>query len=507
MPRISEEYDKVQPPAGLLATAKNPEPITINTPPVTGYGTFPYPDSIGRLNYYDYFERLFLGQHFNAFNVKIDSELYGREYGRLRYVVANFAGLISRIVSDLLFGEPIVIKVPDGDQEFIEVLWDENKLDTQCYESALSNSYMGDGVFKIRAGLRTPSDTVSTCIIEDITPKIYFPRVNGFNVRENPNETTLAWTFKSDDTTYLRTEKHIPDKQIIENHVYEMNGNELVKEVDVGTYFNLQPQVYTGITESLIYHVPNWKTGDRYFGISDYSDLDSLFYAVNNRLTKIDNILDKHGDPILTVPQGILDEHGRVNKKALGVIEVHEGENNKPEYIVWDASLESAFKEIEKLVEMIYLMGEISPDILGLGQGVSDSGRALKFKLIRTIAKVSRKRNYYDRVIKDMLYTAQVFCKKWGLQVDGRTLKGEPVYPEIEWADGLPVDSIGQMDIETKAIDAGISSKKAAIMRVYGVDEKSAEAMLKESDAEKPKIELPKFGNSNPFEDNDEKKE
>ena len=284
----------------------------------SGKAVFPYPDSVNRLNDYEYFERLFLGNHYEAFRIRIDDDQYNKAYSRLRYVMINFAGLISKIVADMLFSEPVVIKASDGDQEFIEALWRENKMDVQCYESALSNSYLGDALFKIRTGQRREGTSdPSTVIIGDITPSIYFPEVNQFNVRAIPKYEELAWTFKVGNDDYLRKEVHKPG--LIENHVYKMRGNVIENEVDLAVLgvVGLMPIVPIGVTESLLSHVVNWKAGNRYFGLSDYYDLDSIFYAINNRMTKTDNVLDKHGDPILMVPPGIMDEKGQVKRKLL----------------------------------------------------------------------------------------------------------------------------------------------------------------------------------------------
>jgi hypothetical protein len=496
-----EEYDKVQAPLGVatpsaIANAQNQTP-TVS--PNQG-AIFPYLNASGRLKDYDYYTRLFMGKHYEAFNIMIDSDQYNRAYSRLRYVMVNFAGLISKIVADMLFSEPLVVTAPDGDQEFLEELWSENQMNVQCYESGLSNSYKGDAILKVRLGPRRAGED-STVIIEDITPNIYFPQGDPFNVRAKPDVEELAWTFKDAvGDSYLRREIH--HIGYIENKVNRMDGDKIGEEVGLEILGDNAPapMVETGIDRSLIIHIPNWKTGDRRFGISDYYDLDSLFYAVNNRMSKVDNVLDKHGDPILMVPPGVLNEKGQVNKKALGVIEVQDGENNKPEYIVWDASLENAFKEIEKLVEFIYLTGEISPDILGLGTGISDSGRALKFKLMRTIAKTARKKLYYDLALKEALYVAQLMAKKWSAKVNGVSLTKDPVKPEIKWGDGLPIDEAEQIDMETKAIDAGITTTKDAIMRVYGVDEQIAEDIVKDVKDEKA-VNLPKMnlGGNNPF--------
>lgn len=472
-----------------MATANAKQEVVDNTPKPNAIGMFPNEKERMRLDDYEYYRKLFLGKHFEAFRIKIDDVRYNRAYARLRYLVVNFAGLLSKIMADMLFSEPPTIKVPNGDQEWVDNFWRENKMDIQCYESALGNSYQGDALFKLRAGPRNAEEE-STVICEDINPKLYFPDIDGFNVRAEPKKIELKWTFTYGDKLYLRVESHEPGK--IYNKIYEMQGDRIIIEVAPSVVgLDLQAEENTNIDDPLVIHVPNWKTGDRHFGLSDYHDLDYLFYALNNRLSKIDNILDKHGDPILMVPQGVIDEKGQVNKKALGVIEIKEGENGKPEYIVWDASLQSAFTEVEKLVDFLYLTAEISPDILGLGQGTSDSGRALKFKLMRTIAKTQRKRLYYDQAIKELIYRAQVFAKANNLTVNGKVLQKEPVKPEIEWKDGLPIDDTELQDKLIQAIDAGIKSKKDVVMELEGVDEKNAEIKLQEIEDEKPKVELP----------------
>jgi hypothetical protein len=236
---------------------------------------------------------------------------------------------------------------------------------------------MGDALFKVRIGKRHPTNPKEkpTVIIEDISPTIYFPDVDQFNVRQDPEKKELAWTFTRGDNSYLRKEIHYSGR--IENKVYRMEDGKIKEEVglEILGIPDLKPVVETKIDDSLLIHVPNWKTGRRYWGISDYFDLDSLFYAINNRMTKTDNILDKHSDPILAVPEGILDENGQVKKAKLGMVEIPAGvgEEGKPEYIVWNASLDNAFKEIEKLVEMFFMISETSPDILGMGQGQAES--------------------------------------------------------------------------------------------------------------------------------------
>lgn len=301
---------------------------------------------------------------------------------------------------------------------------------------------------------------------------------------------------------YVRKEIHEIGK--IYNELWTLKDDGTIGDkVDIKVVLGIDPEEDTKVDRSLVIHIPNWKTSGRYFGISDYYDLDSLFYAINNRLTKIDNVLDKHTDPILAVPEGVLDEDGKVKRQALNMIEISpEAGKEKPEYIVWNANLEAAFKEIDHLVDMFYMVSEISPDVLGMGKGGAvESGRALKLKILRTIAKAARKKLYYDRAIKEAVYVAQLVAKAWNLDVNGVKLKGEPVIPDIEWNDGLPIDDAEAIDDEVKRIDAGLSSTKDSLMRLDGLDEKAAEAKAKEISDEK-KINMPTMNlGDNPFAD------
>lgn len=465
---------------------------TVTTTPPSNYNVFPYLNAVGRLSDYEYFNNLLLGQHWEAFNIRINSKDYTKDYGKLRYVTVNFAGLVSKIMADMLFSEPITVKASeDGDQDWVDAFVQDNRLNEQLYESALSNSALGDALFKLRVDKRRPNDEYPTIILEDFTPTIFFPNVSGFNVRSEPNYMELAWTFMVGNLKYLRKEVHKPGT--IEHHVYEMKDNTIQQEVELNILG--EPGLTgvgmiqdTGIDHYMIIHIPNWKTGNRFFGISDYYDLDKLFYAINNRFSKIDNILDKHSDPILMVPDGVLDEDGKVNKSALHMIEVPEGQGAKikPEYIVWNANLEAAFSEVDKLLNVFMMTAEITPDVLGMGQGLNDSGRALKFKLMRTIAKAQRKKLYYDRAIKEIIYVAELLAAKWDLGVGPQNLKlqGKPEYPEINWQDGLPIDDYEEVTNEIAKIDAGLQSKKEAIMNLDNIDEEAAEEKIEEINQE-----------------------
>lgn len=443
-----------------------------------GYLKFPTPEDKARLDRYNTNDQLFRGNHFEAFSIKIQDARWSKEYYALKYVAANFAGLISKVCADMLFSEPIKIDTEDGDQDFLDGLVQQNKLHTQFYESALANSRHGDAVFKIRSGLLSPGDKTPTVIIEDITPSIYFPVLNPFNVRAEPEREELAWTLKLGNNNFLRKEIHTSG--LITNQLWLMEGSQIRQAMPLSLLGgNAVPdEEETGIDDSLIVHIPNWRDGSTFFGYDDYSDLMSLMYAINNRMTKGENILDKHSDPILALPEGVLDEDGKVKKEAFHMFEIpSDGSSSpvKPEYITWNASLEPAFKQIDQLIEFLYMFSETSPDAFGMGTGTSESGRALKYKMMRTIAKVARKKLYYDAGIKQVLKVAQEFAKANSIPLqDGTKLSKDPVVPEIIWQDGLPIDDREVIENEEMRLASGTQTVVDAIKNIDNIDEDAA---------------------------------
>lgn len=453
-----------------------------------------------RINNYDLYGKIFDGDHFDAFNVM--SRDFKKDYSHLRYLAINFGGLLSKVSADMLFEEPPKMTT-SGDKDFLHGMIDANQLQIQFYESGLEQSYNGDVVFRLRG-------EDGRLIIEDINPSIWFPEIDAGNVRAEPKAHVLKWKVmidrgnqKTEQAVFI--EKHLKGKIEYELYILEANGN-LGAKLTVGEYFKradgkpLADSIETGVDDFLIIHIPNFRTNRSYYGISDYKDLMTLMFALNNRFTAIDNILDKHGEPILALPKGILDETGKVNRKKFGVIEFDATEANGslPTYIVWDAKLESAFMQIDKMMDSMFLFSDMSKSLFGLDTGgQQESGRALKYKLLRTIAKKHRKELYYDWGMKKLFMVAQKFAKANSLKVNGKVLQGNPVEPTITWQDGIINDALEQLEIEERKLDKGLTTKADSIAVIDGIEEDEALKKLRKIEKEKAS-EGPKFS-ADPF--------
>ena len=170
-----------------------------------------------RIEGYAKYEKLFLGDH---------KAIYADRPGRfqtLRYICANFAGLISRLCADLLFGESPEYQAPEGDDAAkagLDAIVTGNAMHVLGYESALGNSFRGDAVLKLRWGKRNPESTDPEPLIEEVPPVIYFPEFDEDDLRRI-TAVTLAW-LKRDPTDktgkLLRKEIHTPG--LIEHQLY-----------------------------------------------------------------------------------------------------------------------------------------------------------------------------------------------------------------------------------------------------------------------------------------------
>ena len=431
--------------------------------------TYPPKGHQERITAYQRYERLFLGQH------KLVFAVVPQPYQMKRYIVANFAGLISRLSADLLFGEQpdfLATQEEEKAQEALSRIVARNNLHVINYESALSNSFRGDAVYKVRWGLRAPQGKNPEAIIEEVPASIYFPELDDDDVRR-VLRVTLAWTKRDpadQRNVYLRLEEHEPG--VIRHKLFRFGGGRAVEQVPLATleaYKELAEEEDTGLDHIPVFHVPNFRYGSRFWGVSDYEGLESLFESLNNRVSQIDEVLDKHVAPKIVLPPGFIDEEGKVRFDRMETIELGPGDQ-PPSYITWDAHLTAAFTQFEKLLDLLFMLSETAPSTFGLDKfGVAESGRALRLRLLRTLAKINRKRLYYDTALKAALLTAQI------LDVTHGSGEYEPAEPSIQWADGLPEDMVEMVEIESQRLAAGNTSVESSVRRLDGPDAVKAE--------------------------------
>jgi len=486
------------------------------------FDTFPPAKEKARLEQYERYRKLFRSGH---------RELYDRQltsYEKRRYILSNFAKTISLLSADLLFGEKInvraappdlkqrsvarrltdrvsrmfrrrvfnrpVLTEQDGPQQerqqsALDNMVAANSLHRMNYRAALGQSYRGDTLLKVAWRKRHPeiASGVEEAIISEVSTSLYFPELDPDDA-DRVVRTALAWEKAVGGKRYLRVEQHEPG--YIYNLLFVRDesvapGERRLTQVALDTlpeYEGMDEVVETGLDYMPLFYVPNFQ-GESYWGISDYEGLEPFFEAINNRLTMMDTVLDKHVAPKIVMPPRFIDAEGKVDLAGLEVINLQPGEE-PPSYLTWDAQLTAAEKQIDRLIDLVLLHSETSPSAFGIDRlgGVAESGRALWFRMLRTIAKINRKKMFFDAALRKALFCAQEFEAQFGK--GGYT----PAEPEIEWQDGIPQDLVEMIQNEATRIAAGLTSAESAIERLDGVDDAGPEMERIAAEAEGRKV-------------------
>ena len=427
--------------------------------------------------------KLFEGQHFDVFE-KWNSS-------RSLYVYANLAGIICKKSADFLFGEEAIISAGTGDATpealAIERLVTENNLGQENYEAALSASVLGDAFYRIRYGQEYGGELPKELdpyrvFIENVSALDVYPEVNPMNRRQIKayHLCVPCYNPAKDDWT-LQCESHYAGYVLYHSYVLKPEQTDVdgvVEKWTIGNCLGMETQ-QTGIAMPLIVHVPNTGRELTWEGLDDLSEHKALFDEINNRLSQIAAILDKHADPALAVPTGLLaeDDQGRPYFRVARdkVFEVLGKDDIIPQYITWNGNLQEAIQEVDKLVDLLLISAEIPPIALGMNDsGTSgSSGLSIKFRMQSLLSKVNRKKLYFNKGVVTVLYIAQLLEEALGVA------DYTPTRPKIVFKDGLPVDSlqeVNEMNVRTGGMPT--ISRKTALMRLDNLTEAQADAEI-----------------------------
>lgn len=462
---------------------------------------WPPPSQRPRLVRYLQNKYLFAGQHQEVYGnwaTHVTDDPEGQR--ALVLIVANFPGVLSKLVADLLFGEAgehlDMTCENETARKALERFAEDNNLKAIAYEnSGLGASYWGDCAYKVwlQNGLAR---------VACQPPGTWFPVVSRNNIKEVVQD-ILAWEVKIGNQKYLRKEIHTPGQ--IVHQAFRLDGTTISEQVDIRralseTLENGEVED-TGIDDSLVVSAPNVALGDELFGLDDYYEMDTIFAGLNVLLARNDLVLAKHTDPNMTGPDSQMeqDPHDPTKWRVRTAGKYFGMAPGDPEvkYLTWDGKLEAAFEQIELMIRLLMYVSETSPACFGLDKdAVAESGVALRKRLMRTVAKVNRKRMYADAALKRLALVAQK------LEVaKGKGSGYTPERPSIAWQDGLPDDPREEAEItQLHGVDQ-VESRIRAIMREFGVDEETAKKWAEEIQAERDAA-MPSWSRS-PFGDVD----
>jgi SPP1 family phage portal protein len=457
---------------------------------------FPLTDHEDRIRKYIRNEKLAKGDHADVFKENAKKNDF--------YISSNFAGLITRKSSDFLFGEvPVISSGKDSnskEQITLDRITATNQMNRLNYQQALTSAVMGDAFYKIRFGQEYggafPKEfDPKRVLVEAVDPKKVYPQTSPFDrskiVAYHVAE-PIQEDGSSDDWT-LYVESHYAGKIVYRQFELTVFRTDRFGNVELFKIGDELPEGYeeqnTGVPVPLVVHIANYNDGLDWKGQDDISEHLSLFDEINNRMSQIGSILDKHADPALAVPTGLLQDDGEGNvsfQVALNkVFEVMGKEDIIPQYITNNnPQLEQAYRELEMLLEFLLSATEIPAVAIGLkDSGTSgNSGLSIKWRMNSLLAKINRKRQFFEDGLKRVYMIAQMLEQ----YADPSIGKHEVVVPQIKFNDGLPQDDTeiaNRMSIRTNGSQT--LSRKTALMVMDGLTEEQADAEIKRIDEEK----------------------
>jgi Phage portal protein, SPP1 Gp6-like len=383
------------------------------------------------------------------------------------YIAVNLMDILVTKPADLMVGEPPIYesgKPKDSvEQNKLNEIVEENDLTQLIHEIVIGTGTRGDAWLKTRYGYRQDFSEIPAeyrpevspeAIIEAVRADYVFPEFSRGSSKKCKaiNIAWVEWILTLDgkeEIPYLNVERHLPGYIVYEK--YRLYPNEVSNEWEVPIEtFKIGEQVSTGREEDtvitgvpnfLVHHVPCKTDDENFWGVSNIEKLESVLVAINDRCTQISYILFKHADPLMYGPP-IDGKEVRIGGGRY--IQVNK-EEVAPGYMTWSAQLDSAFKELDYLIGLVFQMSEtpqwlfgttLTPDSGGTGTSHTD-GAAIKARFMPILSKVSRIRNHVDKALRDALYTAQLLEISANEDVEGFS-KYEPTYPKIIWSDSLP---------------------------------------------------------------------
>lgn len=443
------------------------------------------------------------------------------------YIAVNIVDALVTKPADLMVGEPPTYESgqPDDaiEQQRLASIVEENDMNTLIHEVVTGAGIRGDSFLKTyygrrqdvsetkAAGLTAPA-TANEPIIEAIDAAIVFPELSrGSRKRYKAiNIAYVEWVLvqkapglerylsrKDDKYTeipFLVVERYIPGYIVYSRYRLSENGVDTSYGVPI-PLFKIEEEVATGrdsdveetgIPELLVQHIPYKTVDDDWRGIGGIEKLESVLAAINDRLVQIDYILWKHADPLAYGPDMEPDADGDRAMHFGGKYIPVTKDDATPGYMTWEGQLESAFKELDILLGLVYQISETPQWLFGTtlaedkgGSGTSHTdGAAIKARFMPILSKVKRIRNHVDRAVRDALWIAMKLENEANDGVDGFE-PYEPVYPKITWRDGIPRDEKAEAEIfQIRTGNKATVDVKSAIKRMDGLDDSHADEII-----------------------------
>lgn len=453
--------------------------------------TFPPQVETERLTLYTDNELLFSTKHEKvwkgAFD-KIAARL--RRLGSNVEVILNYHQLLSKKTADFVCGEPPEVEFagkekatsqdetettaqkPKSENDLLDAALKKQRFFAKLYEAIIDVSRYGNGVMRI------VDKRISVS-----APRHWFPVVDPRDIKEITHHVIAYPTAPDPDArgVYKELYAEIHEPGYIEIRRYEFHSAINADGTIGGTIgqpitddLDTWERISTGLSDFAVQPLTNVTHSSSIYGLDDYTIINSLVRDVMWRIYNADIVLDKHSDPSLSGPKSALSYDPKFNTYFLDLANYFSRQTSEDpdvKYITWDGNLDANFKQIDLLLQQIYILSEMGTAFLeGSDSGGANSGTALRLKLVSPRVKAQRIKGLNDTPVRNLI---SMLGYVNGINVDPDDL-------QLTWFDGIPEDRVE--DAQRWNVEAAGKQTKSiwTILKERGLSDEEADEELEQ---------------------------
>jgi hypothetical protein len=418
---------------------------------------WPPPSEKARIDRYKEHERLFLTEHNEVWKKKFQAlaDRYKKKNWDVKTIL-NYHQLLSKKTADFVCGQFPAIET-EGDTDRLSELMNEQNFGGMLYEGIIDVSRYGNGLVKfVGKGLT------------EVNPQYWIPIVDPTNMKSTRFD-VIGYPTNTDADGKPReiyAEVHSPGMIEIRRHGFNADSS------TIGALLETAQKTSTGLDISAVQRLTNLTHSGSLYGLDDYNIVNSLIAQIMWRLYCADTIMDKHSDPNMTGPSSALQYDDKLGMYYVPLDNYFKRDNKEdPDvgYVTWDGGLEANFKELELLLDQLYILTEMGQAFADAGGDASDaSGTALKLRMVSPRVKAQRLVSLNHATVKKIIFN---LAKLNGIKIEYKTLT-------VHWSDGLPVDEKEQIDTLVNATGGKAVMSQYTALKKRGLSDKEVDEEL-----------------------------
>ncbi len=435
-----------------------------------------------------------------------------REVINSPYITVNTVSLIAKKQADLMFLKPVKINVNNkhAGKILVEIL-NKNGFTTTCYKQAITASTTGGCVFRIRWGLINKYNSDKSTDGKEKNNQVIIEAINPENAFfEIQNDKPVACTLK-----YIEKQPVIDHKTGVNYEEYYIEEHYepgkytksvyLIKQTRSGfdlVLLETPKTIELPFSDIPVVYIPNaLETG--FYGVSDFDDKLELIHEINNTLSRISSAVRRYTYPILVATEDWIKkakargsafpslssgvdhirnngEQVKIKVEEIGVTAAPRDKTGKFQdvfkFIDYNPDLKNIHDHLENCTNLLLKLCSISPALLDTDEIVS--GKALKLKLTNTLIMIEAKKTLWTKGLKDVARISLLMHGAYSKSKAKTALKISDF--SLEWGNVFNILDINKTDETIKKVNAGLMSKKRAVMELESVSEKEAEEFVDE---------------------------